>query len=313
MKLLFINYEFPPLGGGGGRASAQIARKMAEMGHRVTIITSAFQNLPEKENTQGFEVIRIPTKRRYQEKCSIFEMTVFMLSAIFYSFWWAKKNRPDRVIAFFTLPSAPAAYVLKKVLGIPYLVSLRGGDVPGFMPEQLSVYHQVARPFIRTIWKNAQTVVANSQGLKDLAQKTDQHLPIAIVPNGVDTFFFNPTPLISLETKKEMPTKQIKEFRILSVGRLSSQKRVDLLLTAYAKIKPLMKHLAQLWIVGDGPLRDELEDLAQKLGIAKEVCFLGWLEPETLKKFYETALAFHALRTAYVGQLIPAIQEAHQR
>ena len=42
MRLLFINYEFPPLGGGAGQANARIAREMAAMGHEVTVLTSAY-------------------------------------------------------------------------------------------------------------------------------------------------------------------------------------------------------------------------------------------------------------------------------
>ena len=40
MKLLLLNYEYPPLGGGAGRAMQSIAKQLVEMGHDVDIITS---------------------------------------------------------------------------------------------------------------------------------------------------------------------------------------------------------------------------------------------------------------------------------
>ena len=290
MRLLTINYEFPPLGGGGGRANAQIAREMAALGHEVVVITSSFRGLPRKEKKDGYLILRIPTLRRYLEKCRIFEMVVFMLTSIFYSVKWVGKWRPDMTIAFFTLPSAPAALVLKKLFKIPYIVSLRGGDVPGFMKEQLRIYHAISLRLIRYIWKEASAVVANSFGLKDLALKSSRKVGITVIPNGVDAPVFR---------EPRETAENGRPFRILTVGRLSPQKRVDVLLSAFAQLKNLSRPV-QLWIVGDGPLRQVLEGEARSLGVASQVSFFGWQDQETLIKFYSSSDLF-VLSSDYEG------------
>lgn len=300
MRLLFINYEFPPLGGGGGNANAEIARHMAQLGHEVVVLTSCFKDLPKRETRDGYLIVRIPTLRRYREKCRIFEMAVFMLSSIFYALKWVRRWRPDRSIAFFTIPSAPAAWVIKRFYRIPYIVSLRGGDVPGFMPGQLWFYHKVTARLIRFLWKGAEKVVANSEGLKRLALGTGRGLDIAIIPNGVDAGFFNgdvgfidqipPFPPLTKGGWGDFRERGI--FRLMTAGRLTEQKGIDTLLKAFSKMKPHLKKPVQLWIVGDGPLRSSLEDLAAYLGIQDDVFFLGWRDRETLKTFYSSVDLF---------------------
>lgn len=58
---------------------------------------------------------------------------------------------------------------------------------------------------------------------------------------------------------------------ILAMGRLHENKAFDVLLEAMARISD-----AYLWLAGDGPLREDLQKLAEKLGIKPRVRFLGW-------------------------------------
>ncbi len=294
MKILCINYEFPPLGGGGGRANGNIAKHMVQMGHEVVILTSAFKGLPETEMKDGFQLIRIPTLRRYLEKCRIYEMIIFMISSFYYSMKQARAFKPDICIAFFTIPSGPAAWLVKKVFGVPYIISLRGGDVPGFMKEDLNFYHSISKPIIRFLWKGACAVVANSRGLKLLAQNTAGDIDVKMIPNGVDAAYFqsdHPRPVFA---EAQGVT------RLLSVGRLNPQKGMDVLLRAFALLRDQVSVKTQLWIVGDGPLRKSLEDLAKSLKIEQDVFFFGWRSQEELASFYSSADIF-VLSSHYEG------------
>ena len=58
---------------------------------------------------------------------------------------------------------------------------------------------------------------------------------------------------------------------ILALGRLHENKAFDVLLEALARVPS-----TYLWLAGEGPLRGELESLAEKLGIKPRVRFLGW-------------------------------------
>src|ERR1700732_4794406 len=59
MRILFCNYEYPPLGGGGGVVMAALARELARR-HTVTVLTSRAMGLPADGLDGGVRVIRAP-------------------------------------------------------------------------------------------------------------------------------------------------------------------------------------------------------------------------------------------------------------
>lgn len=76
-------------------------------------------------------------------------------------------------------------------------------------------------------------------------------------------------------------------------GRLSSEKGVALLVRAFAKFVADVPH-ASLSIVGDGPLRQSIERLVAKLGIARAVTVTGWLTPDRVDRELSDAWALVA-------------------
>lgn len=71
------------------------------------------------------------------------------------------------------------------------------------------------------------------------------------------------------------PTITSKEYDVVSVGRLSSEKRIDILLKAIFMVKESFKDL-KVGIIGDGPMKDELEKMCGELGLRGNVKFLGF-------------------------------------
>ncbi|MFT5129761.1 MAG: glycogen(starch) synthase [Rhodothermales bacterium] len=279
MRLLLINYEFPPLGGGAGNATANIARELAVLGHDTHVLTSAFGDLPRDQTIDGYHVHRVRTLRRAADRCTALEMLVYMSSASTAVTFTACGRDWDGIIAFFGIPSGPVAYLASRRSRGPFIVSLRGADVPGHQPEQLRRQHQLAGPVIRFLWKRAAAVVANSAGLADTATRFAPDIPVAIVPNGVDTSFFAPS------------VKPLRTPQMLYVGRLSQEKGVDCLLQAVAKLEGDW----QLGIVGDGPERPALEAMADD-----RVRFLGWQDKAKLRQRYQEASIF-VLPSRYEG------------
>jgi glycosyltransferase involved in cell wall biosynthesis len=84
-----------------------------------------------------------------------------------------------------------------------------------------------------------------------------------IVKNGVDTQRFMPT----ARTMAASPV-------ILQVARFYPEKCHEVSLQAFCKLLRAFP-AAQLWLVGDGPQRDAIQVLAQQLGVAAQVHFLG--------------------------------------
>lgn len=276
LRLLLLNYEYPPLGGGAGNATANMARELAGLGHAVRVVTAAYGDLPRRETVDGFEIRRIPALRRHADHCAPVEMLSFLASAAVALPAMAGSWRPDACIAFFGIPCGPAAWALNVLRGVPYVVSLRGGDVPGFQPYDLAGYHRLTGPAIRFLWRQAAGVVANSRGLAELARKSAGQTPIALIPNGVDAVRFTPAG----ELSREGPV------RLLFVGRLVRQKGLDVLLAALSRLPG--EACFEMTVVGDGPLRRELSSLAARLGLSGKVRFAGWVSrvdmPEVLRR-----------------------------
>ena len=119
MNLLIINYEFPPIGGGGGIATYYIARELCRKGHQVTVLTSHFRELRWYEEIEHIRVYRVPVLRKRRDYCSVMEMATFILSSIPMLFYLALKNRYDLSHIFFGVPSGPLGYLAKKIVRHP--------------------------------------------------------------------------------------------------------------------------------------------------------------------------------------------------
>lgn len=89
--------------------------------------------------------------------------------------------------------------------------------------------------------------------------------PVTVVPYGVDLERFQPP---------QRDSARSGEVVIGSVGRLSREKGLDVLLDAFARL-PQNGASVRLVVAGDGPLRGKLEAQAQRLGIASRVEFRG--------------------------------------
>ncbi len=277
MHILLLNSEYPPIGGGAGNASAHLGHAFTAMGHRVTVVTAHFADLPLHEQKANWELYRIPALRRRADRSGAIEQLAFIVSASLWTLCHAPRLRPHITLAFFGVPSGAVAWLLKRVYGIPYVVSLRGGDVPGFRPYDFKTYHRLIGPFLRRIWHQAAAVVANSQGLRELAQRFEPHLEIPIIPNGVAWQDF------------ATPVRAWSPPRLLSVGRVVYQKGFDLGARALADLRTLDW---EWYIVGDGPYRPQLEMLIEGLGLRDRVHFLGWLDRASLIEWYRRANLF---------------------
>lgn len=284
MRLLLLNYEFPPLGGGAGNATQALARSFVKKGYVVTVVTTCFEGLPKEDVSEGYTVYRLSAVRKKKDRSNIFEMLHYVILASVFCSKLIKKEKQDYIISFFAVPTGMVGYYLKKKFKIPYMLSLRGGDVPGFLHNELKWLHRLSKPVTYFVWRNADTIVANSKGLQELALKTATRFGknVEYIPNGVDTSIY--------KTKEnEDASSDSSILKMLFVGRLVPQKKVLTILKAVAQIIKSKENNCdlQVTIIGDGPLRSELESEAESLGVTKKVIFKGWLERDEVRKEYK--------------------------
>ncbi len=274
MRVLALNYEFPPLGGGAGNATAHISRELVELGCTVSVLTTWFPGTDRHEIRDGYAVHRVRALRRRVDRSSPLEMASFVASAALPALRLARRVKPDIVHVYFALPTGLLGLLIKRFTGTPYLLSLRGGDVPGFLPETLGGLHRLTAPLHGPIWHGAAGIIANSEGLRDLAQE-QMGLPVELAPNGVDLREYCPS-----SAPVEGP------LRALFTGRLVRQKRVPFLLEAVRDLP------VSVDLVGAGPDEEALREQAVALGIQDRVRFLGWASREEMPQRYRDADVF---------------------
>ena len=271
MKLLLLNYEYPPLGGGAGTATQTIARQLVKMGHEVDIITSNTQFSFNSLSDNGVNLYFVPSLRKGIHDCGLRGALTYLFFAYFKLFKLVHYNKYDLIHYFFSLPTAFLSVLPGEHLKLPYIVSLRGSDVPHYdiYNKKLQFLHKLYLPITKFIWKKAKAVLAVTNSLKETALLTEPNQLIEIIPNGIDTNIFLPA-------KCE---RNDNEFRLITISRLIKRKGIEYVFKALSEINDIS---ISLTIIGEGNYENELKRMRDNLGLANRVSFLGFREKTTI-------------------------------
>lgn len=285
MRVLFLNYEYPPLGGGAANATAYILREFSKIPNlEVDLVTSSIdENYHLEKIGENISIHRLPIGKNKNNLHFQSQKDVVIYS--WKAFWFGRKlikqGNYNLTHSFFTVPCGFLSMAYHRLYKIPYIVSLRGADVPGYSERFLFIYF-ILKPLIKLIWKKSSAVVSNSQGLKDLALQTRPEQEISIVYNGIDIEAFKPAEL----------EHQMSKFIITTgASRVTHRKGLNYLIAAVAKLAPKYPNIS-VKIMGDGNAKKELETLAEKLDTQERVEFLGRIAREETAPFYQEAGVF---------------------
>jgi L-malate glycosyltransferase len=274
MKVLMLNYEFPPIGGGAGKAHLAILKQYAGKGDlQVDVLASAptpgFAVQKLSENITLYTVGVHKKNLHYWRKIEVVE---WIARATPFYRRLLKENQYDLVHAFFGLPTGWLCY--RTANRLPYIISLRGSDVPGGH-ARLQFEYKLLGPLLKRIWTGASALVACSNGLKNRALKFLPSANIDVIPNGIDLDKFHPV------SNRELSG----ELKLLTVGRLSVTKRFEMLVEAVEILSKQGKNV-RLIISGGGGLFDELETLVEQKKLTGIINLTGRIESEKMPDVY---------------------------
>jgi len=274
LNLLMLNYEFPPIGGGAGNANLCLLKQYArDTNLTIDVLTSApGPGLLKEKFAENITIYKVGLHKKSLHFWRKTEVIEWLLKARFRYRKMLRENDYDLVHAFFGFPTAWLPY--RTANKLPYIISLRGSDVPGYN-VRLALDYKLLAGLFRKIWSGAAAVVANSNGLQSLALEFMPALDIKVIPNGIDVEKFYPAQEQSL-------TKPIK---LLTVCRLISRKRIDLLIRAAARAKELGLDI-QFNIAGEGNLMKPLQNLADDLNLTDSVVFMRRVPAEQMPQVY---------------------------
>jgi glycosyltransferase involved in cell wall biosynthesis len=283
MKVLFLAHSFPRhRGDAAGSFLLRLAVALRELDITVQVVAPHADDLSGAEEIDGIRVERFRyapkqwenlayTGEMAQRVQSSWSARLAMLSFLGADFVGAVQSRrrfePDLVHAHWWFPGGLVGTWVAGLSNIPLVTTLHGTDV------RIARSVPAARPVFRHIVKQSAVVTTVSHWLsKEVFDLTQKRPIVAPMPVASELFSSGGT------RERE---------RLLFVGRLNEQKGIAVLLQALAA----MRTKVSLDVIGDGPARTQLNELATSLGITSRVRFLGELPQPALVDHYRSATA----------------------
>jgi phosphatidylinositol alpha-1,6-mannosyltransferase len=258
---LLITLAFPP--DIGGMQSFAYQRCLHAGANHLVVLAPRTKGWQAFDRRQAVRIYRWSAALRNVPGIKRILQFVFPL---LYALRLHRRERFDVIECWQPLPFGLIGLIFKVLSGVPYLVWSHGNDLS--RPQR----YPLAKFFLSRVLAGANLVIANSQSTKgDLLALGTPPDKIRVLNPPVDTSRFRPDSDPSAIVQKHgLEGKRV----ILTVARLVRVKGIDTVIRALPKVLEAIPNIAYL-VVGSGPLRVELEHLAEALGVRDNVIFAG--------------------------------------
>jgi glycosyltransferase involved in cell wall biosynthesis len=279
MKIMIITPYFYPRIGGLENYALNTAKGLQKLGHEVFVVTSNHEgNVISEDTIQGMKIIRLPRLFKISNT-PINPIWYFQLKKII------KKENPEIINAHTPVPFI--ADIAERVSGKRIFVLTYHNDLVKESAFANLLAHTYNFIFTRKTLRRCDAIIATSKYYVDISPYLAKHKKkIKIVPPGIDTKRFN-TNVDSGWLNKNYPNKII----ILYVGSMQKthmHKGVDILIKAVADAKKKIPNI-YLIAVGSGDAIPVYKKIAHQMGISEMVSFPGFIDDESLPKYYAGA------------------------
>jgi glycosyltransferase involved in cell wall biosynthesis len=263
LKILLVSSSFFPKIDGSTRCVYDHARKLAQRGNEVYLVTRGIAGAKQEETLEGINIRRSSYSFRGG---NLFNKVRLMLEQILMIITLQRKEHFS-VIHVHGFTSGLAALPSKYLFGVPLIVTTHGTEL--LWPRKLwwkgSREIQFMLMFEKFVLTHCDIVIAQSEGVKsymlDIYGKKLEH-KIRIVPTGVD------------QKKFMVPAKMGGPPRVLFVGALSEIKGLSCLLRAFQTVHNEIPD-AGLTLVGSGPRAGEYKTMVREMHLNGSVVFQG--------------------------------------
>ncbi|OTG89967.1 glycosyltransferase family 4 protein [Acinetobacter sp. ANC 3813] len=279
LKIALVTETWPPEINGVALSLLQLCKGLQQQGHKILLIRPQ-----QKSRCSQFS----PNK-----ECLVMAQAIPRYPSL--KFGWPQFMKvtnaidefaPDVVHIVTEGPLGLAALQAAKVKNIPVSSGFHSAfqDFSRFF--DLAFLIKPVQHYLRWFHNNTQLTCVPSRDTAQSLQDLGVHCPMAVVGRGVDVECFHPQHASQGLRQQWGADEQTRV--LLYVGRLSPEKELNLIVSAYAAMHKSSEKKTLLVIVGDGPEREKL----QRLGNSSNVIFMGSLSGISLSEAYASADAF---------------------
>jgi len=305
MKLLILTSSFPyHQGDYHGSFVYYHALGQVRLGNEVIVLCPHVPGTVFNETIDGIRVHRFPYFYPYRLQrvvsdtgmyfglnslFSVLQLPFFLLCEFICTHKIIFRYQVDLIHSHWIVPQGLTGSLCLKIWKIPHLISSHVVDV------NLFGKYRIFLPLLSLIFSNTDLICTDSTYNKNVIENlVNLQKPCRVIPMGVNV----PVREINLNNH----TKPV----ILFVGRLIEWKGVDILIKAMVSVTRTIPD-AELYIVGDGPLRNELTRLADNMGLSGKITFFGVVDNEKLSSLYQCASVHVLPSRAYRGLVMEGL------
>lgn len=272
MKILALNWLDlkNPQGGGAEVHLQEILKRIARMGHQITLLCSSFPGARETEEYDGIRIIRKGSRYNFNW------VTPFAFKSLLKEQRWDIVIEDINKIPFYT----PLYHRLPLLVVIPHLFSDSVFKEINFV---LGLYIYLSEKPLPSVYKGFKFMVISESTKDDLVKRGIPKDDIFVIKCGIDHALYRVDPQVE---KDPTPT-------VIYLGRLKKYKSIDHLLTGFSLMLDKIPE-ARLIIVGDGDYKGVLMDFAKKLNLEDRVEFTGYVDKcEKVKRLQKAWVAVY--------------------
>ncbi len=251
--------------GGSGVVATELGHALAERGHHVHLISSERPfRLRHATPRLVFEPVRVPAYPLFREPQYLLALATTIARL-------ARERELDIVHAHYAVPHATAAYLSDQMLldasARPRTVTtLHGTDITlvGSDPSYAGV--------VAFSIERSHAVTAVSESLRaDTITALGVKRKIRVIPNFLDCSEYRRRP--NANRREQICPRAKCDALIVHMSNFRPVKRVDVAFEIFRKVRERVR--ARFLLIGDGPVRDDIQKLAAQHGLADEMIFLG--------------------------------------
>lgn len=295
MKILLTSDWYKPIVNGVVTSVVNLKKELEERGHEVKVLTlSPIYQSYEKEDVYYIKSLNL--EMIYPNARATLPHAEGLIQELIH---W----KPDIVHSQCEFMTFSYAVKISKKCKCPLLHTYHTiyEDYIHYLPGGLSTYKfgvafekKLVAQFSKSILNKTDQIIVPTEKVEKILEKYEVEEPISVIPTGIDLKNFQ-----KKITKEECQNlkKQwnipLKNKVLISVGRLAKEKNLEEILNYFARlIYEEGKQDLTLVIVGDGPDRERLEEISEKLSLTGKVIFTGMVNPQDVGIYYQLGDVF---------------------